>query len=150
MQGTCFNLHHFFFFSFFTKKKKKIWISIHTHAHQKKGRNEKFHLERERERERERIQIYSPIKFLLFLFIYRWRLVCYILTCKIYNSMNIYANFMLKLIMVLLMTHLVDYNDNNIRIRIGITKNIRCCNIILIIIHLFDDNTIIEPWMKAF
>ena len=59
--------------------------------------------------------------------------------------MNIYANFMLKLIMVLLRAHLVDYNDNNIRIEICITKNTRYCNVILIIIHLFDENKIIEP-----
>ena len=43
-------------------------------------------------------------------------------------------------------TRLVDCNNNYIRIEIGIgiTKNTRSCNAILITIHLFGDNTIIE------
>ena len=43
------------------------------------------------------------------------------------------------------MTHLVDCNSNYIGLRIGNTRNTRCCNVIFIIIHLFGDNTIIEP-----
>ena len=46
---------------------------------------------------------------------------------------------------ILIMVYLVDCNDNYIGIRIGIIKNTRCCNVILITIHLFGDNTIIEP-----
>ena len=67
-----------------------------------------------------------------------------------FNSMNIYANFILKLVMVLRMTHLVDCNGNNIRIKISSTRNARCNNVILITIYLFDNNIIIEPWMKVF
>ena len=40
---------------------------------------------------------------------------------------------------------LVDCNSNYIRIRIGITRNKRCYNLILITIHLFSNNIIIEP-----
>ena len=40
---------------------------------------------------------------------------------------------------------LVDCNVNYIRIGIDIRRNTKCCNIILITIHLFDDNIIIEP-----
>jgi len=40
--------------------------------------------------------------------------------------------------------HLVDCNGNYIGIRIGITRNTRYCNVIIITIHLFGDNTIIE------
>ena len=43
------------------------------------------------------------------------------------------------------MASLVDYNGNFIRIEICIIRNTRCCNVMLITIHLFDDNTIIEP-----
>ena len=46
---------------------------------------------------------------------------------------------------ILIMVYLVDCNDNYIGIRISIIKNTRCCNVILITIHLFGDNTIIEP-----
>ena len=45
-------------------------------------------------------------------------------------------------------TRLVDCNDNYIGIKIGITRNIRCCNVILITINLFGDNTIIELWKQ--
>ena len=44
------------------------------------------------------------------------------------------------------LAYLVDYNGNDIEIKISITKNKRCCNVILIIIHLFDDNTIMKLW----
>jgi len=40
---------------------------------------------------------------------------------------------------------LVDCNGNYIRIRIGIIRNKRRCNVKLITIHLFGDNIIIEP-----
>ena len=43
------------------------------------------------------------------------------------------------------MAHLVDCNSNYIGLRISNTRNTRCCNVIFITIHLFDDNTIIEP-----
>ena len=43
---------------------------------------------------------------------------------------------------------LVDCNSNYIGLRICIIKNTRCCNEILITIHLFGDNTIIEPWRQ--
>ena len=43
------------------------------------------------------------------------------------------------------MAHLVDYKDNRIGIRIDIIRNTKCCNVIFITIHLFGDNTIIEP-----
>lgn len=49
--------------------------------------------------------------------------------------------------------NLVDCNGNYIGIRIGLIRNIRCCNVILITIHLFGDNAIIEPednGMKVF
>ena len=36
----------------------------------------------------------------------------------------------------------MDCNDNYIGIGICITKNIRCCNVILITIHLFGDKTL--------
>ena len=39
---------------------------------------------------------------------------------------------------------LVDYNGNYIEIRICIIRNKKWCNIVLITIHLFGDNTIIE------
>ena len=44
-----------------------------------------------------------------------------------------------------LMAHLVDCNNNYIGIGIYITKNIRRYNVMLITIHLFGNNTIIEP-----
>jgi len=44
-----------------------------------------------------------------------------------------------------LKTYLVDCNGNYIGIRIDITMNTKCCNVMLFIIHLFSDNTIIEP-----
>ena len=42
---------------------------------------------------------------------------------------------------------LVDCNGNYIGIGIGIdiTRNTKCCNVMLITIYLFGDNTIIEP-----
>ena len=40
---------------------------------------------------------------------------------------------------------MVDYTGDYIGIRIIITRNTRCYNVILIIIHLFGDNTRIEP-----
>ena len=43
------------------------------------------------------------------------------------------------------MAHLVDCNNNYIGIGIYITKNIRRYNVMLITIHLFGNNTIIEP-----
>ena len=42
-----------------------------------------------------------------------------------------------------IMARLVDCNSNYIGIRI--TNNTRRYNVILITIHLFEDNTIIEP-----
>ena len=39
--------------------------------------------------------------------------------------------------------HFVDCNGDYIGI--DITRNTRCCNVMLITIHLFGDNTIIEP-----
>ena len=53
----------------------------------------------------------------------------------------------------LIRTRLVDYNSNYIGIRIDITRNTKYCNVMLIIIHSFSDNTIIEPGnngIKAF
>ena len=43
---------------------------------------------------------------------------------------------------------LVDYNDNYIEIKIGIIRNTRHYNVMLIIIYLFGNNTIIEPWKQ--
>ena len=43
------------------------------------------------------------------------------------------------------MTRLVDCSGNYIETKTSITKNTRYCNVILNIIHLFGDNTIIEP-----
>ena len=40
------------------------------------------------------------------------------------------------------MVHLVDCNGDYIGIGIGITRNTRCCNVILITIHLFGDKTL--------
>ena len=37
----------------------------------------------------------------------------------------------------ILKARLVDFNDDYIGIRTGITTNTRCCNVILITIHLF-------------
>ena len=45
----------------------------------------------------------------------------------------------------LIRTRLVDYNSNYIGIRIDITRNTKYCNVMLIAIHLFGDNTIIKP-----
>ena len=42
-------------------------------------------------------------------------------------------------------TRLIDCNSNYIGLGIGIIRNTKCRNIILITIHLFGDNTIIEP-----
>ena len=50
-----------------------------------------------------------------------------------------------KSYILLLRTCLVDYNSNYIRIGICVTRNTRYCNIIFIVIHLFGNNTIIEP-----
>ena len=44
-----------------------------------------------------------------------------------------------------LRAHLVDYNGNYIGIRISLTMNTRRCNVILITVYLFGNNTIIEP-----
>ena len=44
-----------------------------------------------------------------------------------------------------LKTCLVDYNGDYIGIWIVIRRNTRCCNVIPITIHLFGDNTRIEP-----
>ena len=43
------------------------------------------------------------------------------------------------------MAHLVNCNGNYIRIGIDITRNIKYCNVMLITIYMFADNTIIEP-----
>ena len=43
-----------------------------------------------------------------------------------------------------LRAHLVYCNDNYIGIGIDITRNAKFCNIMVITIHLFGDNTIIE------
>ena len=43
---------------------------------------------------------------------------------------------------------MIDCNGNYIRIGIDITKNIKYYNVMLITIHLFDDNTIIKPWRQ--
>ena len=48
--------------------------------------------------------------------------------------------------MTLRVHNLIDYNSNYIGIRKGITMNTKCCNVILITILLFGDNTIMEPW----
>ena len=45
---------------------------------------------------------------------------------------------------VFVWARLVNYNCNYIGIGIGITRNTICCNVILITIHLFGNNTIIE------
>ena len=48
---------------------------------------------------------------------------------------------------------LVNCNSNYIGIRIDITRNAKCCNVMLIIIHLFGNNTIIvteDNGLKAF
>ena len=50
----------------------------------------------------------------------------------------------LCLILNTLRACLVDYNDNYIGIGINIIRNTKCCNVMLITIHLFGDNTIIE------
>ena len=47
-----------------------------------------------------------------------------------------------------LRTCLVDCNSNYIGIWIDITKNTKCCNVMLITIHLFGDNIIIELWRQ--
>ena len=41
-----------------------------------------------------------------------------------------------------LRVRLVDCNGDYIGIGIGITRNTRCCNVILITIHLFGDKTL--------
>ena len=41
----------------------------------------------------------------------------------------------------LIKTRLVDYNSNYIGIRIDIIRNTKYCNVMLIAIHLFGDNT---------
>ena len=43
---------------------------------------------------------------------------------------------------------LVNYNYNYIEIEIGIIRNTRHYNVMLIIIYLFGNNTIIEPWKQ--
>ena len=43
-----------------------------------------------------------------------------------------------------LRARLVDCNGNYIKIRIYIIRNTKCCNVMLITIHLFGDNIIIE------
>ena len=48
----------------------------------------------------------------------------------------------------LIRTRLVDYNSNYIGIRIDITRNTKYCNVMLIAIHLFGDNTIIKPYRQ--
>ena len=45
---------------------------------------------------------------------------------------------------------LVDCNSNYIGIGIDITRNTKCCNVILIIIHLFGDNIPKDNGMKTF
>ena len=47
-----------------------------------------------------------------------------------------------------LRARLVDCNGNYIEIRIYITRNTKCCNVMLITIHLFGDNIIIELWRQ--
>ena len=44
---------------------------------------------------------------------------------------------------------MVNCNDNYIKIGIDIIRNIKCCNIILITIHLFGDNILEDNKMKA-
>ena len=39
---------------------------------------------------------------------------------------------------------LVDCNGNYIGIGINIIRNTKCCNVMLITIHFFSDNTLIE------
>jgi len=46
---------------------------------------------------------------------------------------------------VFVRARLVNYNSNCIGIGIGITRSTRRCNVILITIHLFGNNTIIKP-----
>ena len=45
----------------------------------------------------------------------------------------------------ILRVRLVNCKCNYIRIGIGIIRNIRCCDLILITIHLFGNNTILKP-----
>ena len=44
-----------------------------------------------------------------------------------------------------LRARLVNHNGNYIEIGINITRNTKYCNVMLIAIHLFGDNTIIKP-----
>ena len=53
-----------------------------------------------------------------------------------------------KVVINTLKACLVEYNGDYIGIGICITNNIRCCNVLLVIVHLFGDNTIIEPWRQ--
>ena len=46
-------------------------------------------------------------------------------------------------------TRLVDYNGNYIQIGIGIIRNKRCYNVILITIYLFGDNIIVRSQIVA-
>ena len=50
-----------------------------------------------------------------------------------------------------LRAHLIGCNGDyiGIGIRIGITWNIRCCNILLITIHLFDDKKLEDNGIKV-
>ena len=49
-----------------------------------------------------------------------------------------------------LRVRLVDCNDDYIGIEICITMNTRCCNVILITIHLFGDKTVRTMKLKHF
>ena len=51
----------------------------------------------------------------------------------------------MRKVRIKLRARLVDCNDDYIRIGIDITRNKRCCNVILNTIHLFGENIIIEP-----
>ena len=48
-----------------------------------------------------------------------------------------------------LRAHLIGCNGDYIGIGIGITRNTRCCNIILITIHLFDDRKLEDNGLKV-
>ena len=48
----------------------------------------------------------------------------------------------------ILRARLINCNGNYIRTIIDITRNTKCCNVMLITIHLGNDNIIIEPYRK--
>ena len=61
---------------------------------------------------------------------------------------GIHKSFPTSIHTPLLRTRLVNCIGNYTGIRIGITRNKKWCNVILIIIHLFGNNTIMESWRQ--